>query len=280
MSSNQTVQVSKVKMALCLVVLGLSILVGVVVMAVARLTRWRWLTERFPLAFHGLVARLFNLKIETIGQRCTSRPVFYAANHISYIDVFALGAHLPGAFVAKSEVAGWPVFGALARLQNTVFLERRAQRAAEQIETLQGHLTRGSNLIVFPEGTSSSGDHVKPFRSSLFAAAGGACVQPVTIAYVAYDGRRMTKNERDHYAWYLPNPSVATPNEPFVSHFVNGLGLGQAGVRIMFHEPVHLDEAFDRKTIAAHCEDSVRRGLDELLGTEAALGATEVASSA
>ena len=280
MSANQTVAISKAKIAVCLLVLVFWILFGVAVMAVARLTRSRWLLERFPLLFHGVVARLFNLKVETEGSRCTDRPVMYVSNHISYLDVFALGAHLPGAFVAKSEVAGWPVFGSLAKLQNTVFLERRAQRAAEQIRVLSDYLGRGNNLIMFPEGTSTAGDYVAPFRSSLFAAADGTVVQPVTIAYVDYDGQRMTRAEREHYAWYLPDPKVPVPNEPFVNHFVKGMGLRPARVRILFHEPVRLSADLDRKALAAHCEHAVRSGLDQLLGAEALVGAGEVAPTA
>ena len=280
MSANPTVQVSKVKIAVCLAVLVVWILIGVIVMAIARLTRWRWLRESFPLLFHGLVTKLFNMDVRTSGDRCQDRPVLYVSNHISYLDVFALGGHVPGAFIAKSEVAGWPVFGSLAKLQNTVFLERRAQRAAEQIKVLGSHLADGNHLIMFPEGTSTAGDHVKPFRSSLFAAAEDAYVQPVTIAYVDYDGTPMTQTERDRYAWYLPDPAVPTPNAPFASHFVSALGLKRSQVRIHFHEPVRVAEGLDRKQLAAHCEAAVRAGLEDLLGAEAGVGSVEVAPSA
>ena len=92
------------------------------------------LTESFPLLFHSLVCRLFSLQCEYVGAPTTDQPALYVSNHVSYLDVFVLGSVLRGSFVAKSEVASWPVLGKLAKLQNTLFLERNVHRAAEQIE--------------------------------------------------------------------------------------------------------------------------------------------------
>jgi|AntAceMinimDraft_1070359.scaffolds.fasta_scaffold100711_2 hypothetical protein len=99
---------------------------------------------------------------------------------------------------------------------------------------MKDHLTRQSNLIFFPEGTSTPGTHVTNFRSSLFAAAadGDTYIQPITIAYSHYNNRRMEQAERDSYAWYI--------TMPFLSHFLNGLGLGPASVALICHEPVKL----------------------------------------
>ena len=192
--------------------LVLWIMVGALVMSIARLFNHAGWIERFPLLFHGTVARFFfNMRCEYVGHMQQGRPVMYVANHASYLDVFVLGGKIPGSFVAKSEVAGWPVFGKLARLQNTMFLERKAQRAASQITQVRDWLHNESNLILFPEGTSTSGDWVAPFRSSLFAAADEVTVQPVTVVYLDYQGELMSKGDRDHYAWYLPDPTQPVP---------------------------------------------------------------------
>ena len=211
------------------------------------------------LTFHGGVARLFNIRITTTGTLHTAPPTLYVSNHVSYLDVFVLGAWLPGSFIAKSEVSGWPVFGKLAKLQNTLFFERNVRRAADQIAIMREHLANGKSLIFFPEGTSTPGTHVEPFRSSLFQAAEGedTVIQPVSVAYTAYDGEPMTQAERDYYAWYLPMT--------FLPHFLNALGLRRAEVELVFHEPVRVADFESRKACAAHCEHVVRDGLQRAL---------------
>ena len=207
--------------------------------------------------FHRGVSKLFNIKVEYEGVLCQGKPVIYACNHISYLDVFLLGSILPGSFIAKSEVAGWPVFGKLAKLQNTLFFERNARRAAAQVAQMQDHLLNKSNLILFPEGTSTPGTHVETFRSSLFQAADmqgeNIQIQPVTVAYTHYDNTRMEQNLRDYYAWYIPMP--------FLSHFLNGMGLGPAKAKLVFHKPVTMDQFESRKSCARYCEEQVRAGL-------------------
>ena len=207
--------------------------------------------------FHRGVSRLFNLRVQYEGELSSGRPIIYACNHISYLDVFLLGSVLPGSFIAKSEVAGWPVFGKLAKLQNTLFFERSTRRAADQVAHMQAHLVQKSNLILFPEGTSTPGTHVEKFRSSLFQAADmprqNIQIQPVTIAYTHYNDDRMEQQQRDYYAWYIPMP--------FLSHFLNGMGLGPVQARLIFHEPVTLNQFESRKLCAKHCEEQVRAGL-------------------
>ena len=228
------------------------------------LSTWTGIGNRPGLirTFHRGVARLFNLEIEYQGDLLADRPTLYLCNHVSYIDVFVLGSILPGSFIAKSEVAGWPVFGKLATYQNTLFFERKARRAAQQVEIMRQHLSEKSNLILFPEGTSTPGTHVEPFRSSLLAAAEADDVplQPVTVAYTHYDGHRMDQDERDYYAWYIPMP--------FLSHFLDGLGLRRARAKVIFHEPVRVADFESRKACARHCEEAVRSGLLDAIGEE------------
>jgi 1-acyl-sn-glycerol-3-phosphate acyltransferase len=213
--------------------------------------------DRLINFFHKGVSRLFNLEVQYEGELCTGRPVIYACNHISYLDVFLLGAIIPGSFIAKSEVAGWPVFGKLAKLQNTLFFERNTLRAASQVAQMQDHLIHKSNLILFPEGTSTPGTHIEAFRSSLFQAADmpgeNIQIQPITIAYTHYDNIRMDQKQRDYYAWYIPMP--------FLSHFLNCLCLGRAQTRLIFPPTVTLDQFESRKACAKHCEKQVRTGL-------------------
>ena len=122
---------------------------------------------------------------------------------------------------------------------------------------MQRHLLAGDSLILFAEGTSTPGAHVEPFRSTLFKAADlpePVLIQPVSVAYVDYDGEPMTQAERDYYAWYLPMT--------FLNHFLNALGLRQATIKVTFHEPVTTAQFESRKACAAWCEHAVRRGLE------------------
>lgn len=213
--------------------------------------------EWVALRFHRGVCRIFNLQVRVEGEPSSAQPTLFVANHASYIDVFVLGSLVPGLFVAKADVAAWPVLGKLAALQKTVFIERDPRRTAAQIPILKARLREPANLFVFPEGTSTDGVHVRPFRPSLFAAAiqPAVPVQPVTIAYQSYDGEAMLPADRDFYAWYLPMT--------FLPHFTNALGLKPARITVRFHPPVY--EESDRKLLAQRCYASVAEGLAGLI---------------
>lgn len=115
------------------------------------------------------------------------------ANHISFVDIFALNGAMPAGFVAKDEVARWPLIGWMCRHADTLFLERGSRAAAQRArENLVEHLTQGRRVVVFPEGTTSRGDTVLPFHSALLQAAidAGKPVTPVTLRYLDQKGNR------------------------------------------------------------------------------------------
>src|SRR5207302_11189130 len=116
----------------------------------------------------------------------------FAVNHISYLDITVLGSLLAVSFIAKREVAGWPLFGWLARLQRSVFIDRQVRTTREQRDTIATRLAAKEALVLFAEGTSSDGHRVLPFKSALFSVADPGAeeranrslsVQPVSIAY-------------------------------------------------------------------------------------------------
>ncbi|MEM6707427.1 MAG: lysophospholipid acyltransferase family protein [Pseudomonadota bacterium] len=214
--------------------------------------------------FHRSVLRLFNLRLTVRGQPAAESPLMFVANHASYIDVFVLGALVRGYFVAKAEVSNWPVLGKLAGLQRTVFIDRDPRRTASQLRLLRERLAAGDNLIVFPEGTSSDGARVLPFRPSLFAAATDpepVPVQPVSVVYRDYEGRPMAPADRDFYAWYLPMT--------FLPHFLNGLGTGAATVEVCFHAVRRSEVTGNRKTLAADCGAQVAAEVEAVLARAA-----------
>ncbi len=134
-------------------------------------------------------ARDFGLRVTVAGEPL-DRNVLFLANHISWLDILALGGATGAAFVSKDDVAGWPLVGWLAREAGTIFIHRQSRAAVRgQADALSEALGEGRPVALFPEGTTGKGDALLPFRASLLAAveraAAGLMVQPVAIDYGA-----------------------------------------------------------------------------------------------
>lgn len=177
------------------------------------------------------------------------------SNHSSWLDIFALNARKRIYFVAKSEVALWPGIGWLARATGTVFIARRPADAKKQKEVFQSRLLVGHRLLFFPEGTSTDGLRVLPFKSTLFAAffapeiVKETWVQPVTINYTAPKGE-----SADFYGWW--------GDMGFGPHFLKVLSVPRNGaVEVVYHPAVAARDFTSRKGLAKHCELVVRDGL-------------------
>ena len=215
---------------------------------------------RLPLLFHRLLLKVIGFDVRVHGGMSTEKPVFFVANHTSYLDIPVLGSLIPASFVAKAEVASWPLFGFLAKMQNTVFIERRQTRAAQQRDQLTQYLAEGRNLIMFPEGTSTDGQRVLPFKSSLFSAIENAAedidlvVQPVSITCTTIDGLPLTQNLRSFYSWY--------GDMTLVPHLWQAFKCDRFGVDVIFHPPIHARTVPDRKKLALLCQQSVASGVE------------------
>ncbi len=242
------------------VVLALWCIVMVVVNLFWRVLRIPKL-EKSYFIFHTGCCLIFNLKLKVKGRCSTSRPTLFLSNHISYLDIFVLGSCVPAFFIAKSEVASWPVLGWLAKIQNTLFFERKSKRVRQQMAIMSEHFNNDGNLILFPEGTSTDGEHVKPFKSSLLQSVEdldkAVLIQPVTLVYTRYKGEAMDRATRDQYAWY--------DTMPFTAHFFTAMGLAKAEVELVFHEPVKLSDFETRKECAQYCFEQVENGLHSAL---------------
>jgi 1-acyl-sn-glycerol-3-phosphate acyltransferase len=207
---------------------------------------------------YGGMVRISGFEIEVIGKPCGIRPALYVANHCSYFDIMVLGSLLEAAFVAKREVGTWPGIGFLARVAGTVFVERRARHSRTQRDEMKAKLDGDlQSLILFPEGTSSDGRTVLPFKSALFsvAEAGGAAlpVQPISLSYNGLDGLPMGRNWRSYFAWY--------GDMELADHIWLALGLGRTKVTVVFHPAVTMETLPSRKALADHCFGTVRRGV-------------------
>jgi 1-acyl-sn-glycerol-3-phosphate acyltransferase len=139
--------------------------------------------------FLAMAARAFGARVRVVGTPIPAN-VLYAANHVSWMDILALGGVTGAAFVSKDEVERWPLVGALARIAGTIFVRRESRASTRgQADALGVALARGRPAALFPEGTTGDGIALLPFRASLFAAVAppppGVCVQPVAIDYGA-----------------------------------------------------------------------------------------------
>lgn len=223
------------------------------VQAVGLLLRRPWVAT-FPCFYHRACCRLIGLRVRRIGAPSDGRPVLFAANHVSYLDIAVLGSLLPASFIAKHEVRRWPLFGWLARLQRSVFIDRQVRSTAHQRDSIAGRLARNEALILFPEGTSGDGNRILPFKSALFSVAqGGLPVQPVSVAYTRLDGMPIGRRLRPLFAWY--GTMAMAP------HLWRVLGLGRVEVVVEFHRPTTLDECGSRKGLARYCEERVAAGV-------------------
>jgi len=220
--------------------------------------RRRW-TSTLPVFYHRWCCRILGFRIQVIGTPTSERPVLYAANHISYTDITVLGSVIPGSFIAKSEVARWPFFGWLAKLQRSVFVDRRVRSTVAQRELIGKRLADGDALILFPEGTSGDGNRVRPFKSALFSAAQQGegiplvIVQPVSLAYTRLDGIPIGRLYRPFFAWY-----GALDLAP---HLWSMVGLGTVEVVVEFHPPTFFRDCGSRKALAKYCHARIAGGV-------------------
>ena len=228
--------------------------------------------RRVPHWYFRALKHLLGLKISAHGEMVTDGPVLIAANHVSYFDIPVLGALGPVAFIAKSDVGTWPVFGTLSRIIRTIYVDRtRRQRALHDRDQIQARLAEGDSLVLFPEGTSSDGNRVLPFKSSLLSvaeldlrekesAAGRPYrvrVQPVSIAYTGLGGLPMGRRNRPLFAWY--------GDMDLIPHLWHAIAAGPIEVDVHFHPPVTAEQLGDRKALARYCEEAVRAGVGHAL---------------
>ncbi len=185
------------------------------------------------------------------------------SNHVSWLDIFALNAGQRVYFVSKSDVAHWPGIGWLARATGTVFIDRAPREAGRQRDQLHERLRMSHTLLFFPEGTSTDGQRVLPFRSTLFSAffheefSAGLAVQPVTLVYHAPPGA-----DPRHYGWW--------GGMDFAPHLLAVLATPRQGwVEIVYHAPLHVRDQESRKHFARRCEEIIRQELTSRLKIDA-----------
>lgn len=212
------------------------------------------LAEWIPIRYHALCARMLGFRLIVKGTPSQVRPTLFVANHTSYFDIMLLASLIPCSFIAKSDMISWPLFGWLARLQRSVFVDRKPTNVGEHRSEVAKRLAEGDNLVLFAEGTTSDGNRLLPFKSSLFSVAESdrpLTVQPVSIVATGLDGMPLGRMLRPLYAWY--------GDMPLLPHAWAAVKAGLITVEIEFHEPL-TNQGLNRKQLAEICWTEVEAG--------------------
>lgn len=208
--------------------------------------------------YWATVCRLLGVRVRMIGSPITSnsgRPVVFVSNHSSWLDVPVLGGRLHACFVSKNEVGGWPFVGTIARLGRTVFVSRQRHATGRERDMMRERLAVGDSLVLFPEGTTSDGSRVMPFRSSFFAIAEGndpPLIQPVSVVYDRISGLPAGRASRPVFAWY--------GDMDLASHFWRFAQHRGLRVTVLLHPPVDPARFASRKALSQAVWRSVADG--------------------
>ncbi len=228
----------------------------------------QWLLQKLRLPGSGFIAvhyyralcAVLRLRIRIVGTPVRDRPVLFVSNHTSWVDILVFGSIMPVAFVAKKEVADWPIVGAAARAQQTVFVDRaRRQQTGDAIAQMANRLVGGMSVVLFAEGTSNDGNRVLPFRSALVGALeeagaradhGNVLIQPMSICYTSQHGVPMGRQHRPLVAWY--------GDLDFMPHAKDFIRRGAIDAVVSYGEPLAADADADRKAVTKRLESAVR----------------------
>lgn len=205
--------------------------------------RWR------TLVFRGWSRRLLavlGVQLETVG-RAPDLPFFLVSNHLGYLDIPVLASHTGMVFIAKSEIAGWPVVGRVCKSVDTIFIDREARRDIPRvIARIDRQLGLGAAVALFPEGTSSEGATVLPFRPSLLEVPARGHM-PVSVASLSYHIPGGETPAHLGVCWW--------GGMAFGPHLLNLLSIPRIRARVVFGDQQISDS--DRKRLAARLRETL-----------------------
>jgi 1-acyl-sn-glycerol-3-phosphate acyltransferase len=215
------------------------------------LTRSRWIVRTWA----RVCARVVGLRVQAKG--AIPPPGYVVANHCGYLDVLLIGSRLDACFVAKTEIAGWPILGWLASGTGTIYINRNAARDVLRVgERIRGAADAGRHVVLFPEAGSSDGSAVLPFRSALLqvAVAGGRPVYPLALGYSTPEGEPPA---RDAVCWW--------GGASFAPHLWRLLGIRRIDGWVEFLEPV---EGETRRELSEKARCAISDVLAKRVGPE------------
>ena len=223
------------------------------------------LKNTYPLFFYKVIKNIAGININTEGLERREPEVtgtLYIANHVSWFDILCLGSILNARFIAKKEVASMGIFGFLAKLSNTFFIDNFNKNKIYQYNNfIREKLINGESLILFPEGTTSDGNSIGKFKSSLFeclnSSESSINVQPISICYVRKNNLPMGIYSRRFIAW-VGEISMVSSMKEFLSS-------GSITVDLIFHPKVLINQFNSRKELSSFCEEQILIGLNKTI---------------
>ena len=211
--------------------------------------------QHWPRLYWNCICHAIGLSVRLVGTPAqlgaADRPVVFVSNHSSWLDILVLGSRLPACFVAKEDMASWPLIATIARLGRSVFVQRRRASTGRERDDMRARLAAGDNLILFPEGTTSDGSRVLPFRSAFLSIAETPVtadglpplVQPVSVVYDRLAGLPTGRANRPLFAWY--------GEMNLASHFWRLAQQCGLRVTVVLHAPLDPRDFPSRKALAA-----------------------------
>ncbi len=222
------------------------------------------LKRKYPLLFYNAIRLITGIKINFDHTKLNKKKngVLYIANHVSWFDIICLGTLLDARFIAKQEVSKMGIFGLMAKLSNTFFIDNsNKNKILEYNSIIKRKLQLGDNFIIFPEGTTSDGNGVIEFKSSMLECAFGnereISIQPITLCYTKLNNIPMGIYQRRNIAW--------VGDISMVDAMGNFLCSGKITVDIIFHQLVNIREFDNRKELAYFCEQEILSGLNKTI---------------
>jgi len=218
----------------------------------------------YPLRYQSPIAvlwyrytlKIFGIKVNIVNKRNLSKKQkIYLSNHVSYIDILVLGAYFNGFFIAKSDIAKWPVFGPLSKISGTLFITRNRRYLPVQIKLLKKHLEAKQSLIIFPEGTTGNGREILHFKSGLLNVLDEVkkkpVIQPLSIRYTQINGKTLVEQEDfDKIAWY--GEMTLAP------HLWQLLRQKKVATRVVVHPVMPITDGSNSKSLMAQVEAEVK----------------------
>ena len=252
---------SILRLILISVILVLIIIISIPMQTLFNIMGFK-LKKLYPILFYQMIkiSTGININFDKTKHNKKNLGVLYIANHVSWFDIICLGTLLNARFIAKKEVSKMGVFGFLAKLSNTFFIDNENKtKIIEYNRRIQKKLRAGENFIIFPEGTTSDGNGIKNFKSSMlqcsFDENNQINIQPISICYSKLNNVPMGIYLRRNIAWVGDTSMVAA--------MINFLRSGRITVDIIFHEIKSVSNFNDRKDLATYCEKLILSGLNK-----------------
>jgi 1-acyl-sn-glycerol-3-phosphate acyltransferase len=252
------------KLIRSLIIIILLILLTTILLPIQSVIRSLNLSSSYvvPMFYHRAVLKLLGIKIKIIGTPSINASLVIS-NHASWIDIFIISSIIPTSFVAKNDVSKWIFVSYLAKLQKTIFIDRNSpKKLTETSDIIKNRLLNHENVTIFPEGTSTDGNKILPFKTSIFMICekirgSEIKIQPISIAYKKYNGLTMGRTHRQLIAWY--------GDMDLLSHLYGIIKAGIFDIEVTFHNKIDISENKTRKEIAKECENLVRLGFQKSL---------------